>query len=333
MVKRYLTCFVTALCLSLCLMPCTVLALSTADAADPISLTEECTLTAVYSCEGRAFADIQVPLFYVAEISADLRFSYTDEFAFCGLPLNGIRSDSEWDALRSTLETYIIADAMPPCATGKTNGAGEVVFEGLEAGMYFIPSIAVDDDGVYCAFSCSLVALPGLDPEDQSWSYHVSVLPKPDMSFIPTYDELSYKVLKLWRDTDNSEARPDGVEIDILRNGVTVETVLLSEENNWTYTWVSENDGSVWTVIERNIPDGYFMTLEKRSTTFIVTNTIEPDETEEPEETEEPDETEEPEETSPQTGDTSSVSLYILLLCLSGVMLIIVGVTGKRREE
>lgn len=333
MAKRYLICLMTALCLSFCLMPCTVLALSTADAAEPISLTEECTLTAVYRCEGQAFADIQVPLFYVAEISEDLQFSYTDDFSFLGLPLNGICSDSEWDALRSTLDTYIIADAMPPCAAGTTNEDGTVVFEGLEEGMYFIPSIAVEDDGLYCSFSCSLVALPGLDPVDKSWSYHVSTLPKPNMSVIPINDELSYKVLKLWRDTDNTESRTEGVEIDILRNGVTVETVLLSEENNWTYTWSSENDGSIWTVIERNIPDGYFMTLEKRSTTFIVTNTLEPSETEEPDETKVPYETDEPHETSPQTGDTSSVSLYILLLCLSGVMLIIVGVTGKRKEE
>jgi len=35
----------------------------------------------------------------------------------------------------------------------------------------------------------------------------------------------------------------------------------------------------------------------------------------------------------PKRGDTMNVSLYIFLICLSGVMLVILGFCGKRRTE
>ena len=184
-------------------------------------------------------------------------------------------------------------------------------------------------------------------------------------------DEITYKVLKLWKDQGYTEYRPISITVDIYRNGELNHTVRLSGENNWAYSWSAEDDGSIWTVIEREIPEGYIMSVEKRSTAFILTNTFDEQEPEEPDETvppEEPVETKVPEETrtpdeseetepyreteppdepvpsyeppinpdvpvSPQTGDTANFGLYILLMCISGIIMVIIGVTGKRESE
>ena len=96
--------------------------------------------------------------------------------------------------------------------------------------------------------------------------------------------------------------------------------MILSEENNWSYSWIAKDDGAKWTVIERNAPSGYTATVQKRDNTFILTNTYIPQKPDKPHD-------------APQTGDTSNVMLYVILLIVSGSMLIILGVTGKRNEH
>jgi hypothetical protein len=58
------------------------------------------------------------------------------------------------------------------------------------------------------------------------------------------------------------------------------------------------------------------MTVEERESTFVLTNTWTP--------------TDPVPDKPPQTGDTSNILLYILLMIGSGSMLIILGVTGKK---
>ena len=37
--------------------------------------------------------------------------------------------------------------------------------------------------------------------------------------------------------------------------------------------------------------------------------------------------------TSPQTGDTSNIVLYIILMCVSGLVLVVLGVTAKGKAK
>ena len=330
MAKRITAFALAFLCLCFCFVPQKVSALTLQDAKEPISLSQGCTLTAVYSHGKKTFPNLNISLYHVATLSQDLKYSYTEDFEICELPLNDIRSQSEWDAVRTTLEAYIIAYDMQPVAVGKTDSRGEILFKDLEPGLYFIPSLTFSSGKNRYSFSRALVSLPGVDPVDKSWEYTVSTSPKTDMTFYPPNTpppppdnpppnvppkDIEYKVLKLWKDIDENTVRPKNIEIDIIRNGVVAEKVFLSDENNWSYSWKSKDDGSVWSVNERNIPDGYIMTVEKRTTTFIVTNTKNPP------------------PHIPKTGDTMNVSLYIFLICLSGVMLVILGLCGKRRTE
>jgi hypothetical protein len=70
-------------------------------------------------------------------------------------------------------------------------------------------------------------------------------------------------------------------------------------------------------VVERNVPQGYTMTVEERQSTFVLTNTWTPAY---------PDDPGKP----PHTGDTSNILPYVLLMIGAGSVLIILGVTGKK---
>ena len=94
----------------------------------------------------------------------------------------------------------------------------------------------------------------------------------------------------------------------------TLATHFLSKENNWSYSWKTKEGDAKWTIIERNTPSKYTMTVEKRDTSFVLTNTYIPENSSK----------------DPQTGDTSNIMLYVILMIVSGSILIIIGVMGKR---
>ena len=68
MTKRRLVWIGMMLCMCFLLLPCAVSAISTADAAEPVSLTTDCSLTAVYSYENTAFSGIGVNVYRIADV-------------------------------------------------------------------------------------------------------------------------------------------------------------------------------------------------------------------------------------------------------------------------
>ena len=130
--------------------------------------------------------------------------------------------------------------------------------------------------------------------------------------------------------------------IEIFKDGVSYETVVLSEENNWSFSWAVKDDGAEWMVAERNVPAGYAVTVDEHGGAFVLTNTWIPEEPPVEEPSEKPPETEDvtPGETPkdemtdvPETGDSPHIMLFTVLMYASGMLLIILGVTGKRSEH
>ena len=317
MINRKIGILFILLCLCFHLMPCQVMAASTSDAVEPIIPENECSLTVSYCCGETAFSGIQVKLYRIAEVSADFRYTLAQSFAASGLILDGIRTSGEWDVVRSTLDAHILAYNIAPEFTSVTNEDGQVSFESLKTGMYLAIVNQVEQDDLHYRFDSALIALPGLGSDDR-WQYQVSVNAKGEV--LPPVDpdeKIEFKVLKLWKGDEGGSDRPESVEVEIFRDGISYEKVVLSEEKHWSYTWSAKDDGANWSVVERNVPQGYTMTVEERQSTFVLTNTWTPTY---------PDDPDKP----PQTGDTSNIMLYVLLMTLSGTMLIILGVIRKK---
>lgn len=300
------------LCLCLCALPLKVSASSTDQANDLINTDQSCTLELKYAYDVLTFSDVSVELYQIATVSRDCQYAATEAFASCGLNFNGISSQSEWNTVRSTLDHFIAASAPAPVASQKTDAEGKVVFTDLEPGLYFTSAVQLTHDGFRYYFASVLSALPELNQEN-AWDYEVSAKCKPDVDN-PTGEDIQYKVLKLWKDEGNEENRTESIEIDIIKDGQTVKTVVLSDDNDWSYSWYAEDDGSMWSVIERDIPEGYSMTVESRLTTFTVINSYSAP----------------PPSDSPQTGDTANMGFYVILMCVSGCALILLAITQRR---
>ena len=91
----------------------------------------------------------------------------------------------------------------------------------------------------------------------------------------------------------------------------------LSAENNWMYTWKSVDDGSVWTVNETNVPEGYTVGIQRSGDTFSITNT----------------KPAAPAGNHPQTGDTTNTTLYVVLMAASGLALLVLGIVLRKKSR
>lgn len=270
----------------------------------------KCSLTLRYAQNTVGFEGQEISLYRVADIAAGGKITATAPFDAYPIEFNGISSQQEWQTVAETLEAYIVADRLQPGAVGTTDDAGTVVFAGLDAGVYFVRSVVAENDSGTYLFDEFLMFLPALQ-EDGTCLNNVEASPKCG-SFVPAEE---YKVVKLWKDSGSGDQRPDCVTVDIFRNGVLYEQQTLSAENNWTYTWRASGDRAVWTVVERNVPDDYRVSLNVTGNVFQLTNvsTTPP--------------------LVPPTGDTSSLGFYVILLAVSGLSLVLLSSRRGRRKD
>lgn len=312
--RTWIISFVLSFCLFM--MPCQVQAASTTDAQEPISTYKDCSLTISYCSDDISFSELPVRLYKIADVSANYQYTLTSSFENSNLILNGIHTVGEWNVVRSTLETYILANGVTADFNTTTDAEGRASFDALKAGLYLAITDSITRDEITYVFDSALIALPGLDT-DGLGQYQVAAKAKCEI-IPPTefYEEIELKVTKLWKGDSEKTGRPKSIEVEIFRNGISYETVELSDDNHWTYSWKTKDDGAVWKIVERNIPSGYAMTVEERETSFVLTNTLTRDNPDIPD--------------APKTGDTSNIMLWFILMIVSGSMLVILGTARKR---
>lgn len=286
-----------------------VFALSTADAKEPIDTSKKCSLTLTYAIDGKKLEGLEIEIYQTATVTADFQYSMTGTFAAYPIEINGIKSQSEWDEVKDTVTAYIAADKIAPTDTQSTDKNGVVKFENLPVGIYYVRWTQNETVDQVQGFAPFMIAVPGLG-DDGKWIYDVNALPKPGMMPEPEVGEM--RLVKLWKDGSQSDKRPQAILVEIFRNGQSYETVELTAEKNWTYTW--ETDGTyTWTAVERNIPEGYTVSIQSRDgNTIQITNTLAND------------------PNPPQTGDSFNMVLWIMLMALSGIVLIVL--SGRRRK-
>lgn len=78
-------------------------------------------------------------------------------------------------------------------------------------------------------------------------------------------------VVKKW--VDDGEDRPVSVTVQLLKDGEVYETVTLSAENNWSYTWKELSGEFQWSVVESNVPKGYVASYSQNNGVVTITNT------------------------------------------------------------
>lgn len=299
--------------LSLCIVFLFAVSPLTAYAITPIDPLRDSSLTLHYEYNQTAYEGLTVKSYRIAEVFADGTYALTGAFQSYPVSIYGITSQSEWKIIASTLEAYAIADQIEPTVTAVTDETGTVAFTDILPGMYLTLAIRVERETDITVFESFLSVVP-YPSEDGEHNYDVVAHPK-CQSFTPTPEEQEHKVVKQWKDNGYTEKRPESVIVDIYKDGVLQSTQSLSAENNWSYHWTSPDDGSEWKAVEREIPADYTVTVVENGNTIIITNVYkyEP-------------------EPPPQTGDTTVMWPYVLSMCISGGIIVVLATWRKRKE-
>lgn len=79
-------------------------------------------------------------------------------------------------------------------------------------------------------------------------------------------------VTKAWKHNGGKNL-PTSISVALYKDGELYETVTLSAENSWTYTWDDLTDASVWSIDETDVPAGYTKEITVDGYAFVITNT------------------------------------------------------------
>lgn len=109
-----------------------------------------------------------------------------------------------------------------------------------------------------------------IDPDGRDFSPFV-LMWREKSAPAPDHGYTRVTVKKVWKLDDGGTA-PDAVMVALLRNGREYATVRLSADTDWSHTWRNLNDRYRWTVEEWNVPEGFTASIEKKGTTFTITN-------------------------------------------------------------
>lgn len=313
-----------------------------AEAPDP---ARSCSLTLTYARSGQVFSGLQVDIHRVAELHSDGSYHLLRPYAGWPIRIHHVTSQQEWRDIAATIRSYAAAESTPAYETGITDAQGRLVFTGLQTGLYMVRGVTVEQDGTGYQFQDFMVYLP--TPTGSGYNYHVEARPKSSEYTKP----VQYSLVKLWNDSADPAARPASVEVEILLDGTVQQRVTLNRGNNWSHSWQASDSAGTWTVVERNVPAGYTVSISGTGASFVITNTlvpddpgppVGPDDIDPPDPPNPPDPVDppgdppvDPDPEVPKTGDTSPLLLYVAILCISGFGMVILAllVLKERANE
>lgn len=269
-----------------------------------------------------------VSLYRVGNLNSEGGCVLTESMQDYAVDVHATGSDAS-EAARA-LEAFLIRDKVKPSAEKESDENGSAGFYGLELGLYLVSCNDIGSGTEMNVFSPILISLPAL--LDGEWRYDVSTNVKWELQNGQTY----CKVKKVWA---GENAVPEAVTVQLLKDGTVYDEQLLSEDNNWSYTWSELPEDNRWIVIEKNIPEGYTLGLSVDGFVYTLKNTsdsgepgYEEDEGDWEEYEEEPGDEEESDkaEKLPQTGQ---MWWPVPVLVMVGLVLILIGVWSRRTEK
>ena len=246
----------------------------TADAVQSyltIDTEKKCSLSLTYHLKDEYFEGMEIQIFYAAYVSPDVKFKLSESFDRYPINIDAITSQTEWDSVASTLNSYIIADNIIPAQEKITDKKGTVKFDELTAGLYLVRWTKNQTKDTISGFEPFMICVPNLD-DNNEWDYDIDCYPKPGEPEKPTNEEIEYKVVVLWDDLGFEDQRPDSVQVEVFKDGVSVGIYTITADDNWSFIWTTIDDGSVWTVAEYVTGLKYDVTVTRFGNVFTIVN-------------------------------------------------------------
>lgn len=240
-------------------------------------------------------AGVEVTIYKVGDAkveNSNLMYSNIDELKSCNTDFSTIDDRTMTKKTISCVQSNATTKR-----TAVTNNAGEVNFTDLDLGFYLVTQTNKVEG--YAELEPFLVMLP--QDINNEWKYDVVASPKVDITRI-----VDVSVKKIWNNEGNTN--PKSIVVELLDGEEVVDTVTLSDENNWNHIWKGIELSDNYSVREKEVPEGYKVTYRENNYEFTITNTY----------------------TLPQTG---LVLWKVELIAVLGISLLLIGLVLNKKNE
>lgn len=266
--------------------------------------------------------DMKVSLYRVGEFTEQGTFTLTKPYQSYSVSLDHSSSE-EWQATANTLAQYIERDGVQADVEGVSSSNHTIAFNNLTCGLYLMigSEKEVSNKGNVEIYTpqVAFIALPDVSTDDP---YHISTIMKYEKN---DYTQTSLHVLKVWKN-DSDNTRPASIQVDLLQkdtdgNTIVFDQQILSDDNQWSYTWNDLSSRYTWNVVETTVPEGYTESSIKEGNTVVLTNTSTTPVIEEKP------------TSSNQLPLTGQLQWPIPVLVIAGIVFLIIGKACKRYEK
>ena len=167
----------------------------------------------------------EISLYQIAnanEKDNNLVFNYVEELEMCEADLSNFKDESLTENIKKCIsETTTNTKKI-------TDSNGIVKFNDLKLGLYLVKQTNKVEG--FSSIDEFLVMIP--KNIDSNWTYNIEAKPKTEI-----YQTIDLQVIKEWNKQNKNNKLPESVTIELLKDEEVIDTVTLSELNNWTYTW------------------------------------------------------------------------------------------------
>lgn len=281
-------------------------------AIEPFDPHAELTLNVSFEVDGTCCGGVHFRLFRVADMVDFGELRCTEAFKACEIASLTNLTTEQTQELCETLYAYCLEhETIEPVDAGDTDVNGQIAFpvhgNKLLPGLYLVTGDRFYLDGVSHEAAPFVVSLP-YRGEDEVWMYDVSASPK--------LADTQVEVQIVWQDEGYEKNRPHEVVVELIRGSEEepFASVVLSEENNWSYTWEDLPGGFEWSVRQVLNDPNYKTVTERIPGGFRIINSYTP-----------------PLEPSlPQTG---LLWWPVPVLVCAGMLLFVLGWSKQRKHE
>lgn len=235
----------------------------TSYAREPIDTGKKGKLTITYRFKEdgtdsyQNFKGIEVSIYKIASVSED-GFSFELDSPYntlTDIDLSTITDKDTaadtWSKVLRAVESEVITNHSADAITGVTDEDGKAVFENLDLGIYLVKSAVVEEDDCTYVFSSFLVSVPQLNEETDEWiyddTYYVAEAFAKCERFLA--EKAKFSLYKRWADAGGEQYRPQSITVVIKRDGEVYDTVTLSQDTGWSYSW-EDKPGYTWSFEE-----------------------------------------------------------------------------------
>ncbi len=165
--------------------------------------------------------------------------------------------EQAWLDAANVLGEYVRTMSPRPAVVGGpyTLTPGERFTESVENGVYLVLGNTVQDsqsNAIYWTPQPVLVAVYDSDSE-------VTLSNDVVIKLVKTIRPADYRVVKKWSSSGKGKiTKPAEINVALYCGDSVIDTIKLTPDNNWTYTWKAEEDGDTYKYIGENGKEIYF---------------------------------------------------------------------------